>query len=127
MDRRVPNQPSVILSVSVVMVGVTDMARSVAFYRDVLGLKLTSKVNSFSFFDAGGTTLALSTAHAQASENITGATEIVFGVESVQKTYESLKAQGVRFRSEPRDVNGQEWSAAFADPDGHVLSIFGPP
>ncbi|MBV8151205.1 MAG: VOC family protein [Candidatus Eremiobacteraeota bacterium] len=109
------------------MVGASDLQRSIAFYRDKLGLALTSENPNFAFFDAGGTTLALSRAHAQHSPSIIGATEIVFGSDNVVKDYERLRAQGVEFQTEPRDVNGEEWAAAFLDPDGHLLSIFGPP
>ena len=116
-----------LLGVSVIMLGASDLPRSVAFYRDKLGLQLTSEIPNFAFFDAGGTTLALSRAHAQHSPSIVGATEVVFGVDGVKETYEKLRALGVDFRTEPRDVNGKEWAASFVDPDGHILSIFGPP
>ncbi|MBV8601049.1 MAG: VOC family protein [Candidatus Eremiobacteraeota bacterium] len=109
------------------MLGASDLQRSIQFYRDKLGLRLASEIPNFAFFDAGGTTLALSRAHAQHSPSIVGATEVVFGVDGVKETYEKLKAQGVEFRTEPRDVNGKEWTAAFVDPDGHILSVFGPP
>lgn len=117
-----------LLGVSVIMLGTTDMPRSIAFYRDKLGLQLTSVTdnNNFAFFDAGGTTLALSRNHAELSPTIAGATEVVFGCDAVASTYEQLKNKGIEFRGEPRDVNGQEWAAAFLDPDGHILSIFGP-
>ena len=117
-----------LLNVSVIMLGASDLAKSIAFYRDKLGLQLTSEIQNFAFFDAGGTTtLALSRAHAQHSPHIVGATEVVFGVDGVKSEYERLKNQGVDFRTEPRDVNGKEWAASFVDPDGHLLSIFGPP
>ena len=115
-----------LLGVSVVMLGASNLPQSVAFYRDKLGLNLTSEIQNFAFFDGGGTTLALSAAHAQHSPSIIGATEIVFGVDSVMAEFEKLKAKGVKFQSEPHDINGNEWAANFTDPDGHLLSIFGP-
>jgi predicted enzyme related to lactoylglutathione lyase len=48
-------------------------------------------------------------------------------VDDVKASYRTLKSKGVEFMNEPRDVNGQEWAANFRDPDGHLLSIFGPP
>lgn len=117
-----------LVSISIVMLGASDMARSIAFYRDKLGLQLTSQNPDFAFFDAGGTTLALSRAHAQHSSSIIGATEVVFGVDGVKAEYEKLKNQGVNFVGTPHDVpGGEEWTASFTDPDGHLLSIFGPP
>lgn len=116
-----------LLGVSVIMLGASDMKKSIAFYRDKVGLNLTSEIENFAFFDGGGTTLALSRAHAQASPSIIGATEIVFGVDGVKAEYERLLARGVTFQTKPHDINGKEWAASFTDPDGHLLSIFGPP
>jgi catechol 2,3-dioxygenase-like lactoylglutathione lyase family enzyme len=117
-----------LLSISIVMLGASDMNRSVDFYRDKLGLQLTSQNADFAFFDAGGTTLALSRAHAQHSSSLIGATEVVFGVDSVQDEYKKLQDTGVKFVDEPHEVKGgEEWTVSFNDPDGHLLSIFGPP
>lgn len=33
---------------------------------------------------------------------------------------------GIVFRVEPRVVTGNLWATDFRDPDGHLLSIFGP-
>jgi catechol 2,3-dioxygenase-like lactoylglutathione lyase family enzyme len=117
-----------LLSISIVILGASDMDKSITFYRDKLGLKLTSQNADFAFFDAGGTTLALSRAHAQHSSSLIGATEVVFGVEGVKTEYDKLKKQGVKFVDEPHEVkDGEEWTTSFTDPDGHMLSIFGPP
>ena len=45
--------------VDYVMVNVSDMHRSVAFYRDILGLRRKFESPGWSEFDTGGTTLAL--------------------------------------------------------------------
>jgi catechol 2,3-dioxygenase-like lactoylglutathione lyase family enzyme len=45
--------------ISYVMVTVSDMARSVAFYRDVLGLPLRFESPQWTEFETPGTTLAL--------------------------------------------------------------------
>jgi len=52
--------------------------------------------------------------------------EIVFSVEHVRAAYDALRAQGVEFTGEPRPITGPMWGANFRDPDGHILSIFGP-
>lgn len=114
------------LKVSHVMLGVESVARAVAFYRDLLGLAVQAQHPGFAFLDAGGFTLALSETLARASENRVGATELVFGVEDVRATYEELRAKGVVFTHEPRAVAGPMFAANFTDPDGHLLSIFGP-
>ena len=40
--------------------------------------------------------------------------------------HEPLRARGVEFLNAPRNVTGDQWAANFRDPDGHLLSVFGP-
>jgi len=42
------------------------------------------------------------------------------------EAYAALGERGVKFRIEPRQVAGPNWAANFEDPDGHMLSVFGP-
>jgi lactoylglutathione lyase len=115
------------MKVSHVMLGVSDFGRSVAFYRDTLGFKLQQQFESFAFFDAGTMTLALSGDIWNYAGKAPGAMQVVFGVENVKASYAALREKGVEFVNEPRNVNGRDWAANFRDPDGHLLSIFGPP
>ncbi len=48
-----------------IILGVTDLARASAFYRETLGLEVQVESDGFVFLDAGGVVLALSTAHAR--------------------------------------------------------------
>jgi catechol 2,3-dioxygenase-like lactoylglutathione lyase family enzyme len=112
--------------IGVIMLGVTDIEKSVPFYRDRLGLKLSAQFEGFAFFDAGSVTLALSGGLARATGRGAGATEIVFSVEHIRRAFEALCTAGVEFSGEPRVVSGPNWAANFRDPDGHILSIFGP-
>jgi len=112
--------------IGVVMLGVQDLARSAAFYRDTLGLSVQMEIPGFTFLDGGGVTLALSQPLARATGQAAGATEVVFSVEDVTAAYEALRANGVTFTQAPRNVAGSNWAANFQDPDGHRLSIFGP-
>ena len=112
--------------VGLVMLGITDPGKSIAFYRDRLGLKLTTQFEGFAFFDGGGVTLALSSGLAQALGKGAGDTEVVFAVEHVRAAYDALRSQGVEFSNEPRVVSPGNFAANFHDPDGHLLSVFGP-
>ena len=112
--------------IGIVMLGATNTARSIAFYRDKLGLALKGQNEGFAFLDGGGVTLCLSESLAHASHPIAGATEVVFSVEDVRAAHEALAARGVEFTHEPRNVTGPLWAANFNDPDGHKLSVFGP-
>ena len=115
------------MKVSHVMLGVSDFNRSVAYYRDTLGFSLQQQFESFAFFDGGAITLALSGDIWNHAGKAPGAMQVVLGVDNVKASYAALKAKGVEFVNEPRNVNGRDWAANFRDPDGHLLSIFGPP
>ena len=119
-------EPFRLTKIAVIMLGVTDLEKSILFYRDRLGLKLTMQFEGFAFFDAGGLTLALTLALPKATGRGAGATEVVFSVDHVRAGYAALRAQGVEFSHEPRQISGPNWGANFYDPDSHILSIFGP-
>src|SRR3979490_3405523 len=104
------------------MVVVSDMTRSVAFYRDILGIPLKFESPDWSEFQTGATTLALHgggiTQDASARGNgdkYAGTCSIGFNVEDVDKTYEELKAKGARFVMPPtqREGKGTKLPAAF--------------
>jgi len=118
--------PYSIPPVTMVMLGTRDVQKSIPFYRDLLGLQLTQQFGGFAFFDAGKIMLILSEEHARSSERVAGATEIVFSVEDVRAAHEALMNQGVNFSKDPFPVTGPMWAAHMLDPDGHLLSIFGP-
>ena len=119
------SEPFKLSKVGVVMLGVSDTAASKAFYCDTLGLELSGEHGGFCFLQAGGVTLALSKELGPPSGERSGV-EFVFSVEHVREAYEGLRAKGVEFRIETRVVAGPMWAVDFRDPDGHILSVFGP-
>jgi catechol 2,3-dioxygenase-like lactoylglutathione lyase family enzyme len=114
----------------VVMITVSDMERSVAFYRDTLGLPLRFQSPEWSEFATEGVTLALHGGGAprtgapvggppQAGRVSTG-----WGVDDLAAVYAALKAKGVRFVMEPTTREGEGIRlAVFLDPDGCALSL----
>lgn len=114
------------MKVGHIMLGVSDLDRSLVFYRDLLGLTVQSQLPGFAFLDGGSLTIALSKDIWTHMGKAPGATQVAFGVDNVKASHAALKAKGVEFMNEPRDVNGRDWAANFRDPDGHLLSIFGP-
>ena len=114
------------LRIGMVMLGVRDMARSLGFYRDVLGLPVQFSSGGFSFLSAGPVGLVLRHASDLTAPADDRQSEIVFQVEDVDAAYRELHSRGVAFRVEPRVVNADQFAADFRDPDGHVLSIYGP-
>lgn len=119
------SEPVRLTKIGVVMLGVSDVAASKAFYCDTLGMELGGEHGGFCFLQAGGVTLALSKELGPPVGENSGV-EVVFSVEHVREAYQALRAKGVAFRVEPRAVAGPMWATDFRDPDGHTLSIFGP-
>jgi catechol 2,3-dioxygenase-like lactoylglutathione lyase family enzyme len=112
--------------VSMIMLGVRDLEKSISFYRDRLGIDVRQRIPGFAFLDSGALTIVLSEPLAKNVSPLAGATEVIFSVNDVRASYEALKNQGVEFSQEPRNVSGPMWAANFRDPDGHLLTLFGP-
>ena len=118
--------------VDYVMVVVSDMDRSVEFYRDKLGLPLKFQSKDWTEFQTGPTTLALhgggisqTPAAAEShGESFAGTCSIGFSVHDLQITHETLKAKGIQFVMAPtrRDGEGIEL-AVCVDPDGLPISF----
>ncbi len=52
--------------------------------------------------------------------------ELVFSVGNVMASHRELTGKGVIFITEPRQATDKDWVATFGDPDGHLLTLFGP-
>jgi catechol 2,3-dioxygenase-like lactoylglutathione lyase family enzyme len=113
--------------IAYIALGVTDLERSVAFYRDTLELPLQFQHGGLAFFGAGPVTLMLTGELAKVRTPLAGGVELVFTVEAVHPVWRRLAAKGVPFFREPRQVTEKDWSAVLTDPDGHFLTLFGPP
>ena len=112
--------------ITAVMLGVRDLAVSLEFYKDKLGLKAIMQEPGLALLDCGGVMLGLSRGHISLAAQVAGATEVVFAVQSVRGAHKALTEMGITFMSEPRQATPTDWVAHFKDPDGHLLSIFGP-
>jgi lactoylglutathione lyase len=117
--------------VDYVMVNVSDMGRSVAFYRDTLGLRLKFESPGWSEFDTGGTTLALHGARPAADSQappkagpVAGTCSIGFSVTDLNRTYAELRERGARFVMPPTDQPNEGIRLAVCvDPDGLAVSF----
>lgn len=105
------------------MLAVRDVDRAATFYRDDLGLTMTARFEQFAFFDTGEATLALTSE--LAGEGESRGHECVFAVASVEQAFAALRGR-IEFLNEPRPVNGPNWAVNLRDPDGHLLSLYGP-
>jgi predicted enzyme related to lactoylglutathione lyase len=107
-------------------VSVADVDRSIAFYRDVLGVPFLFRVpgQPMAFFDCGGVRLYLGVPE---TAEFRSSPLLYFTVEDVDAAYEALRERGVSFLGAPHAVHRTETSelrmAFFADPDGNHLAL----
>ena len=105
-----------------IMLIVKDMNRSVAFYRDVVGLKPEMHMPDWSSLSAGNITLGLHPESPHAKVAPTLGCTFGFEVSDIQKLARELKAKGVPFVMEPQH-EGFGWLAIFSDPDGYPVQL----
>ena len=108
---------------------VSDQERSLAFYRDKLGFKVTTDV---SFGPPGQEMRWLELAIApdqdtkivlfKDASKIGGFSPVVFATSDVQKSYEELSARGVEYANKPKQESWG-WSSMFKDPDGTTFML----
>jgi lactoylglutathione lyase len=117
--------------VDYIMVIVSDMHRSVAFYRDTLGLRLKFESPGWSEFDTGATTLALHPgtraaggAAPAASGPVAGTSSPGFSVPDLNAAYAELRGRGAQFVMPPTERKEEGiWLAVCVDPDGLPISF----
>ena len=105
-----------------IMVVVRDMERSVAYYRDVLGLKLLFKQSNWSQFDAGNILIGL---HPEGDEvKVSPSTGMSFGiyVDDVTLSAAEIKHRRGHIAIQPRTEPFGRWALA-QDPDGYNIQL----
>lgn len=136
---------------------VSDIERSVRFYRDVLGLILLRRrtadgaylgeqtgyagvrMEAASFKVSADSPQSLEIVQylthpggpGNQATNVAGNSHLCFRVDDIQAVYKSFIAQGVRFRSPPVAItsgpNQGGFVVYFYDPDGFTFELFQPP
>lgn len=119
---------------SITMVYVDDVARSAAFYRDVVGLEPIADFGSYAEFEWGNLILGLrqrDNAVRQYGDAVaparSGAShQVTVTVEDVAAFADRLASRGAEIL---QPLTDQAWgmrSTTFRDPDGHVVEVCQP-
>ena len=103
--------------ISAVTLKVSDMERSVQFYRDIVGLEARYTNPNFSSFNAGESILNLERGNPARNWG-----RIIFYVDDVDEFWEYFKEKGLD-PERPRDAEWGERYFHLNDPDGHELSF----
>jgi len=100
---------------------VTNMDKSVAFYRDVLGFRLTSR-DYVARFDIGGVLFELVPNPPGQALPGTGNARLSLGVTDIKQTTRALQARGVATTPIKEEPGGL--LSYFRDPDGNELCLW---
>jgi catechol 2,3-dioxygenase-like lactoylglutathione lyase family enzyme len=119
--------------ISMITLGVSDLARSIEFYEQGLGLPRMQSPPEVAFFTLNGTWLGLYGREALAEDAQVSADGSGFrGVAlahnlaseaEVDKLYEEVLAVGATPVKQPQKVFWGGYSGYFADPDGHLWEV----
>ena len=106
---------------------VSDYARALAFYRDVLGATVVHELaETLGFLDFRGSQILLSAPSGLTKDQKASGTlaigELTMRVPDCSAAYEVLRSRGAVFITPPVEW-GDEIRAFFHDPDGHLLEI----
>ena len=113
-------------TITQLLIPIDDFERGVAFYRDVLGLRLLfAAAPQMAFFQCGAVRLLVGVT--PAGQKVQRGSAIYFAVKDIQAVYSSLITTGVQFKAAPHVVNRsaktETWLAEFVDPDGNQLAL----
>jgi catechol 2,3-dioxygenase-like lactoylglutathione lyase family enzyme len=108
--------------VGAVILLVSNIDRSIRFYRDTLGIPVKTKSKDWTEFFNKDTVLALHPAKKK-SQMKTGSGMLVgFEVSDLDSIVKTLKQKKVKFFKKPKDEPFGK-HAIIRDPDGHLVSI----
>lgn len=113
------------MHIAYVNVFVTDLARSVAFYRDALGLELefASPDHGYASFAAGPVRLGLALPGPDQPALVGRHTGVGLQVDDLEAEHARLAGLGVRFTMAPTRQPWGGFMALLADPDGNVFYL----
>lgn len=119
---------------SLITLGVTELARAIAFYENVLGWKRAPSPPEVAFFDLNGIVLSLFP-HEELAKDMGLAipsrgvypgyalAHNVRSVDEVDRIFAALKEKGAVIVKEPEQASWGGYSGYFADPDGHKWEV----
>ncbi len=108
--------------VGAVILLVSNMEKSIKFYRDTLGIPLKSKSKEWTEFVKDGTVIALHPAKKKSMLGSGTGMLVGFMVSDMDAVVKELKSKRVKFFKTPREESFGK-HAIIEDPDGHLISI----
>ncbi|WP_228369135.1 VOC family protein [Candidatus Nitrososphaera gargensis] len=108
--------------VGAVILLVSNMEKSIRFYKDTLGIPIKTKSNDWTEFFNKDTVLALHPAKKKSKMKTGSGMLVGFEVSDLDSTVQKLKEKKVKFFKKPKEEPFGK-HAIIQDPDGHLVSI----
>jgi lactoylglutathione lyase len=107
---------------------VSDIKRSIEFYRDILGLRVNKESENkieFSRKESPNTKLILELDNSKSNQNNQNSVIITFSVSDLNTIYDNLTQKNVNFHKKlSDDASGK--NTIILDPDGYLISLTEP-
>jgi CreA protein len=107
----------------VISVNVSDLSRSLEWYREMLGFELIYKLDEFGWGEVSSPIAGVSLGLGQVEEPKVSGNTPTWGVTDIEAARGYLEGKGVRFDGETQDVGGMVLLATFFDPDGNPYML----
>jgi predicted enzyme related to lactoylglutathione lyase len=107
----------------VVSVNVSDLGRSLEWYRDALGFTEIYKMDEYGWAEVATAIQGVSIGLGQTEEIKVGGTVPTFGVKDLLAAKSHIESKGGRFEGDPYEIAGQVKLVTFYDPDGNPFML----
>jgi catechol 2,3-dioxygenase-like lactoylglutathione lyase family enzyme len=107
----------------VISVNVSDLERSIEWYRDLLGFELVYKLDQYGWCELQTATKHVSIGLGQTEELKIGGTTPTFGVVDIDAARKHLESHDVKFDGDTYEIEGMVKLATFYDPDGNPFML----
>jgi catechol 2,3-dioxygenase-like lactoylglutathione lyase family enzyme len=107
----------------VISVNVSDLDRSIAWWRETLGFEPTYVMKEYGWCELATSIEGVGLGLGQVEEVKVGATTPTFGVSDIEAARGHMESRGVKFDGDTYEIEGQVKLCTFYDPDGNPFML----
>ena len=106
-----------------IALSVKDRYRSVEWYTQMLGFKLSYHMDDAGWSEMHTNTEGVTIGFGESVEPTPGNSVPVFGIDDIEQGRKALESAGVKFDGDTETIEGMVSLATFYDPDGNALML----
>lgn len=108
----------------VISVNVSDLQRSIGWWREMLGFEPVYMMEEYGWCELGTSIEGLGLGLGQVEEvKVSGGVTPTFGVSDIDAARRHMESHGVRFDGDTYEIEGQVKLCTFYDPDGNPFML----